>query len=156
MDRHEADGKPSEQLIRNQGAIPWLSQIVNDTGVKRTKALIAGLDLQTLNDEVSAAIDGDVIEDWVPTKAVVSVTGITGAANGDAEITIGTVSGGTQILGATAVGVSAADERVVIDLSGKVMDKIAGNATLFVKCTTADTGAGTALAVNVAIYGEVL
>jgi len=156
MAGREAGGRPDGALIRNQGAIPWLSQIVNDTGVKRTKAEIVGLDLQTLNDEVSAAIDGDVNDDWVPTIAVVSVTGITGAANGDAEVTIGTASGGTQILGATALGVSAADERVVIDLTGTVMDKIAGNATLFVKCTTADTGAGTALAVTVAIYGEVL
>jgi hypothetical protein len=115
------------------------------------------LELQTLNDEVSAAIGGLSTDAWVPTIAIATITAITGAANGDAEITIGTASGGTQILAATALtATNAVGESFVIDLSGTVRASIAGNATLYVKCTTADTGAGTSLVATVRVYGKAL
>lgn len=148
---------PSEKEIRNDGAIPFLSQITDDRTVcRRIGGSISGLDLQTLNDEISSSFGGEADEVIVPTLAIAHVTAITGAANGDAEITIGTAAGGTQIMAATALGVDADEEWVTIDLTGVARAAVAANADLFVKCTTADTGAGTALAVDVFVIGELL
>jgi hypothetical protein len=162
-------GRPAEKKIRNDGAIPWASQIVNDSDApgltvqaalnnnKRLRAIAEDLDLQTLNDEVSVALGGIAGDEWVPTMAIVDITAITGAANGDAEITIGTSAGGTQILAATALTATNADgEKFAIDLTGVVKASIAANATIYVKCTTADTGAGTVLTANIYLIGEIL
>jgi hypothetical protein len=172
MTRRNANGSPSETMIKNAGAIPYASQINNDsdyegTTVKdaldaleatvgvRLRAQAADLDLQTLNDEVSVALGGAATDKFVPTLLIVDITAITGAANGDAEITVGTATGGTQILTATALtGLNALNERISIDLTGATKAAIAGDATIYVKCTTADTGAGTVLTATATIIGE--
>jgi hypothetical protein len=174
MADRNADGTPTGVGLRQNGAIPYVSQIPNDStypgddlkdaldtvyttvGV-RLRGVAEDLELQTLNDEQTAVLGGTAITSWVPTMAVVHIKAITGAANGDAEITIGTTTGGTDILTATALtGVNALDEKMVIDLSGTVRPDILANATIYVKCTTADTGAGTALTADVYLYGEVI
>lgn len=174
MGLRNSDGSPTGLGLREAGAIPYASQIPNDstyTGANvgasldalqttvgvRLRAVAEDLELQTLNDEVSVALSGDSSDSWCPTMVIVNVKAITGAANGDAEITIGTASGGTQILTATALtGVNTLGERIAIDLSGTARASIAANGTIYVKCTTADTGAGTALTVDAYLYGEVI
>lgn len=162
-------GIPTGEQIKNAGAIPWTSQIPNDSNaggntlndalnaVSRLRGTATGLELQTLNDEVSVVLGGVSTNEWVPTLAIVDISAITGAANGDAEITIGTTSGGTQILAATALtDCNALGEKFVVDLTGVVKASIAANATIYIKCTTADTGAGTALTADVTLIGEIL
>lgn len=162
-------GRPTKKQIRNDGAIPWASQITNDSDApgdtlqevlnnsKSLRAMAEGIDLQVLNDDVSVALGGVSSDEWVPTMAIVDITGVTGAANGDAEITIGTAAGGTQILTATALtGANADGEKFAIDLTGVVKTSIAANSTIYIRCTTIDTGAGSSLTANVYLFGEIL
>jgi len=110
-----------------------------------------------LNDDVSGALPGSASDAWHPTLLIVNITAITGAANGDAEITVGTSAGGTQILTATALtDLNAVGEVIAIDLTGATKAAIAANDTIHVRCTTIDTGAGTVLTATCNIYGELI
>jgi hypothetical protein len=164
---------PTGKQLRVDSAIPYASQIPNDSNYAgdavgdaldnlyttvgvRLRAVAEDLELQTLNDEVSIALGGSASGVWHPTFAIVKIKAITGAANGDAEITIGTASAGTQILTATALtGLNADGESTIVSFTGAKAE-IAANATIYVRCTTADTGAGTALTADVYLYGELL
>lgn len=168
-----AKGLPNEQLIRNAGAIPYASQIPNDstypgtnvddalttlysTVGARKRVVIEDISMETLNDEQSTAIGEAATLQFTPTHMVVQVTDVGAgvAANGDMQITIGTATGGTQILTATAMtGLNTLNERFTATFSG-VRAAIAGNATIYVKVTTADTTAGAGHLANVYLYGE--
>lgn len=141
---------PTGKQIRQDSAIPYMSQITNDK-----KAIATDLDLKTATAEVTAPLKGDASAVWHPLYAIVKVTAITGVADGASAITIGTASAGTELVGATVTGLDADGESVIINFTG-VKAEIAGNATLFVRCTTADTGAGAALVASIHIFGEFL
>ena len=148
---------PTGKELRVDKALPYLSQIFDDRTIcRRIGGLASGVDLQTLNDEVSGSLDGLSDEVFVPTLLIAHATAITGAANGDAQITVGTASGGTQIMAATALGLDAAEEWVVIDLTGVARAAVAANADIYAKCTTADTGVGSALAADIYVIGELI
>jgi hypothetical protein len=148
---------PTGKELRVDSALPYLSQIVDDRAIcRRIGGLASGIDLQTLASAVSGSLGGPPDKVFVPTLLVAHATAITGAANGDAEITVGTAAAGTQIMAATALGLDADEEWVIIDLTGVARAAIAANAEIHATVTTADTGAGSALAADIYVIGEVL
>jgi hypothetical protein len=125
-----------------------------DIDMKRVK--VTGLAIDTLNDEVSTAIGGSSANLFVPNRIYVQIedVGAGAAATGDFEITVGTSTGGTQILAATAcTGCNTLNETFQIDVSG-VLPAITEDSTLFVKCTTADSTAGAGHLADIYIQGE--
>jgi hypothetical protein len=173
--RRNADGTPTGQAIRSEGAIPYASQIENDSSYPgtyvddalttlyttvgaRQRIKITGLAMPTLNNEQSTAMGGSASNQFAPTHAVVTVNnvGSGAAANGDMQITIGTSTGGTQILTATAcTGLNTINEKIVISLMGATKAAIPCNSTIYVKVTTADTTAGAGHLADVYLFGEV-
>lgn len=173
MSRNTND-KPSGSSIRNDGAIPFASQIDNDSTVAgafvsdaldtlkgsipvRVRAAVTGLAIDTLNDEQSVALTGVATDQFMPLVAIVHMedVGAGAAAAGDFEITIGISSGGTQILTATAcTGVIGVDTKLAIDLTGAAKVAMPADSTIYVKVTTADTTAGAAHLANCYIVGE--
>ena len=163
---------PSGVEIRKIAAIPFASQIPNDTGHEgesvgevidnigeRTVVLVEDISVETLNDEQSTAIGGDAAKQFVPTHAIIHMVDVGAglAANGDVAITIGISAGGTQILAATVcTNLIAIDTKFIIDLSAVVKPALAANATIYVKVTTADTTAGAGHLANAYIYGELI
>lgn len=172
MKRNTSD-RPSEYEIRVSGAVPFASQIPNDSdvdgltiadmvnalvlGVESRKAIL-GLAIDTLNDEKSVALGGLATDLWCPTRAIVKMAAVDGAAaTGDVEITIGIVSGGTEIAAATVcTNLINLNDTFMIDLSGVVKEEILANSTVFVKVTTADTTAGAGHLADVYLYGETI
>jgi len=120
---------------------------------------VQNLSVETLNDEQSVAIGGAAGNQFTPHRAVVQMidVGAGAAANGDMEITIGTASGGTQILTATAcTGLIGLNTRFIIDLSAVVKPAIGADSTIYVKVTTADTTAGAGHLADVYLIGDIV
>lgn len=92
---------------------------------------VAGANVLTLN--------GNATNQFIPKELV--FMGLTATAlNGDIELTVGTSVGGTQILPITPLtGLNTVSEKFVITLTG-LLPAIAGNASLDITVTTADTG----------------
>jgi len=160
---------PSGDAIRNAGAIPFASQIPNDANAEgntladvlnslgeRVRVVVEDLDIVTLNDEQSVAIGGVASKQFTPVTAIVHCTGVGGTLNGDAEITIGITSGGTEILTATAITVTALNDKFIIDLSAVKKAAMGGDATIYVKVTTKDTTGTAGSLANVYIIGEMI
>ena len=107
--------------------------------------------------QTNAALGGDGSGHFAPQRIVVHLLTLTGGAlNGDAQITVGTSAGGTQILGATALtGLDAADDVFIIDLTGH-FDAILDNATLHVEVTSIDSGGATGTTTTVTIEGRIV
>ena len=176
MARRNADGSPTGQSIRNDGAVPYASQITNDSaypGAKLDNALdtlyttvgarkfvkVSDLVIRTLNNEQSTAIGGSAANQFVPMYAIVHLkaVGAGAAANGDLAISIGTAAGGTQIKAAgVATGLTGLNSKFVFDLTGAVKAAIPCNGTVYAKVTTADTTAGIGHLADVYLYGEVV
>jgi len=127
---------------------------VNTIGNAAVESTHAGLALRTLNNEVAAVLNGTAAKKFIPEGIDFVVTAITGAPAGNAIVTVGTTAGGTQILPATSLtGLNAVGETFPVQITG-ILPSIAGTATLYVKCTTADTGAGSTLTATARIYGR--
>lgn len=125
---------------------------LDDAAVQATST--AALSLCTLNEEKSGAINGSATKKFKPLKILITCLTATGAPNGDAQITCGTSAGGTQICTATpTIGLATAGEVYEIGLSGE-FPAIAGNATIYFKCTTADTKGGATCVVTARIVGR--
>lgn len=126
--------------------------------LRMQRLAITGLAVDTLNDEVSAALGGVAADLFVPQKLIVHLedVGAGAAATGDFEITVGTATGGTQILTATAcTNCKDLNDCFTIAFAG-LQDAIAGNATIFVKCTTKDTSAGAGHLADAYLIGELI
>jgi len=131
-----------------------LQTAVNTIGNAVVESTHAGLALRTLNNEVAAALNGTATKKFIPEGIDFIVTALTGVPNGNAIVTVGTTAGGTQILPATPLtGLNAVGETFPIQITG-ILPSIAGTATLYVKVTTADTGAGSTLTATARIYGR--
>ena len=168
-------GKPTSRDIKINGAIPWASQIVDDSETPRgtvaesltevnaavggrKNALIEDLELDS-TDEQSVVLDGLATEQFAPLWAIVNMkdVGAGAIATGDVDISIGIASAGTEILAATEVtGLIAINTKKVIDLSAVVFPAIPANSEIFVKVTTKDTTAGAGHLADIAIIGEVI
>jgi hypothetical protein len=163
---------PTGKELRVDSAIPYASQIMNDStypgkyvddaldGVYTTigcrlRAVAEDLDLHTLNDEVSIALGGSASDAWHPTFAVVKVKTVTGTPSTPAEITIGTSTGGTQLVTATALtDLTTLGATLIISFTG-AKAAITADTTIYVKCTTAEAVASV-LTADVYVYGEIL
>jgi len=160
--------RPTEKEIRNDAAIPWASQIRNDApgnGIgtvadalaQAKRAVVTGLALDAVNEK-SVALGGLSTDEFVPTIATVQMAAVVGvAATGDVTITIGILTGGTEILLATAtVGLIDLNDKFSIDLTGVVKKAMPANSTIFVKATIKDTSAGAGHLADVFIDGNVI
>jgi len=116
------------------------------------KVVVASVDLKDGASDFSAPVPHSVDFNFVPTRAVVRCRTATALA-GDTSISIGTSAGGTQILASTPLtGLDAADETFLLDSLVAAISKIAGQATIYVKVTSVDTGtSGTA---DVELHGD--
>jgi hypothetical protein len=158
--------------LRNAGMIPATSQIPNNSNVvgqslndvlnsiqatvgARGMVKVAGLIPATVTDEKNAAIGGDGSNQFTPFMAIVHLSAVDGATpTGDFHITIGTSTGGTQILASTeCTGLLAKDGRFVIAIAG-LRGSILDNASIYVKIVTADTTAEVGTIADVYLYGE--
>lgn len=111
----------------------------------------ASLDIKVDESEVSAALNGDVSKQFVPTHIVIKVASAT-APNADGTINVGTSTDGSDILSAQALtGLDAAGKVRIVPLAEATYN-IAGNATLYVNVEAADSG--TALVVDVYVVGR--
>jgi len=169
MSRNTADA-PSQEEIRNNAAIPFASQIPNDTNAdgdsladvlnavpEKVSVLVEGLDAQSVNEQ-STAIGGASTNQFAPTHAIVHLQSIAGTAlAGDTDITIGIASAGTEILAQTeCTGLINVDDKFIIDLSAVVKPAMPADGTIFVKVVVADTNADDANLFNVTLVGEII
>jgi hypothetical protein len=87
----------------------------------------------------TAVLSGLAADTFIPTHVVVQCSNAEGMT-GDAQITVGTAAGGTQILGATPLtGLTAQNGFIVIPVASQVYGALAANATLHFEITTIDT-----------------
>jgi len=132
--------------------------VTNTTELAQSERVkVAAVAIDTLNDEQSTAIGGSAANEYVPSKIVGHLEAVGGvAATGDAQITVGTSAGGTQILPATPLtGFKDLNDHFEIVISG-LTDQITADSTLYVKCTTADTTAGAGHLADFYIVGEIV
>jgi len=141
--------------LRDPGAA-WTSTSVMQTIItgiadwlKLEQSTIEDVDIGTLNDEQSVVLGGLAATHLSPWRLTVHLHTVAGAPNGNAQIRVGTSSGGNQILADTALtGLDTQHTTFNIDLVG-VMPVLTADSTLYVKCTTADTGAAASTLINV-------
>lgn len=107
------------------------------------RVLVAGCQMDALNDEQTANIGGAAADEYVPTAIVFHVEEVVGvAANGDIQVSAGITPGGTEILPATPLlNLISLNDRFTVAITG-LTDTIPANSDLYVKVTTADTTAG--------------
>jgi hypothetical protein len=123
------------------------SALVTFAAGTRVRAHLTAIDLKALA-AYTGAVNGLSTDYFVPTNLTFRVTAAGGAAlNGNAQVTVGTSAGGTQILPATPLtGLSTIRTTFSIPIAGLVNVAIAGNSTLHCSVTFADTSAGTGTA----------
>jgi len=166
--RNPADA-PTSAEIRNNIAIPFASQIPNDSQSEgdsladvvnnlgdKIRVIVEDIDIVTLNDEQSVALGGPASKEFCPVTAILQCVGVGGTIAGDGEVTIGITSGGTQILAATASLAVLVNEKLVVDLSAVKKPAIPANSTIYVKVTKADTTGTAGSLINCVLMGEVI
>lgn len=119
---------------------------------------VTGCEMETLNNEQSTAIGGAAANEFVPELIVFHVedVGAGAAANGDIEVSVGTTTGGTQIMVATTLtNLISLNQRYVAVIDGLTSTMLA-NGTLYVKVTTADTTAGAGHLLDAYILGTIV
>jgi hypothetical protein len=117
--------------------------------LKLEQSTVEDVDIGTLNDEQSIALGGNAAKHLSPTHLTIYLHTVAGAPNGDAQIRVGTSSGGNQILADTVLtGLDTQHKTFVINIDG-VMPVITADSTIYVKCTTKDTGASASTLINV-------
>jgi hypothetical protein len=105
--------------------------------------------------ETTAALSGAAGQDFAPEQITIHLTAVGAPLNGNTAITLGTTTGGTELLPATTLtGLTTLNQTFAIVLTG-AFPAIAGNATLYLNVTSADTGAGTGTG-TVRIQGKLL
>lgn len=107
------------------------------------RAVSAAIDMKAVAN-TGVAIGGLAAQYFVPKSVVFHCTTVGGAGLvGDITVSLGTTAGGAEIAAAAPLtGLNTAHETFRWDLTG-VFPSIAGNATVYVNVTIADTGAGT-------------
>ncbi len=147
--------------LRSDGVDTWYTDTANvrelfaASGATAFASVAIAADVKAVA-ETNGALSGAAGQDFAPQTVTVHMDTFGAALNGDCIITIGTTTpGGTEILPLTTLtGLNALNETFQILLTGN-FPAIAGNATLYVNVTTADTGGGTGT-VSVVIEGKVL
>jgi hypothetical protein len=134
----------------------WGSEAVMQTIIagladwlKLAQGTVTVLDIGTLNDEQSIVLGGDASKHLRPWRFTVHLHTVAGSPNGDAQIRIGTSSGGNQILSDTPLtGLDGQHKTFDIDITN-VQPAITADSTIYVRVTTADTGASANTLCNV-------
>ena len=140
----------------HRGLVTGNPHVVLRSDLNFTRVNVSALSLETLNNEQSTAIGGAATDEFSPLYAIVQMedVGVGAAANGDAQITIGITTGGTEILTATVLtSLISLNDKFKIDLPG-LTAAIPADSTIYVKVTTADTGAGASHLGEAFIVGE--
>jgi hypothetical protein len=146
--------------LRCKGAGGWYSDKAEVRALfAASGALAVGVASMAINikavAETSAALSGGAGQDFAPEQITVHLTTVGAPLNGDAIIKVGTSSGGSQILPVTTLtGLTGLNQTYQIVLTG-AFPAIAGNATIYLNVTTADTGGGTGTG-TVKIQGKLL
>jgi len=121
------------------------------------RVLVAGCEMETLNNEQSTAMGGSAANEFVASAIVfhVEAVGVGAAANGDIAVTVGTTTGGTEILGITTLtNLISLNDHFIAVIDGLTVT-IPANSTLYVKVTSADTTAGAAHLMDAYVVGDV-
>jgi hypothetical protein len=114
----------------------FLDTIASVSGV--SSAIFLGVNLRTVASH-TAVLSYGATSLFVPNRLLVTATASTGIV-GDAKITMGTTVGGDDILPEAAVTGLNAIHKTVIFLIIDDVPAIAGNATLHLSVTSADSG----------------
>lgn len=150
----------SQVNLRSNGVNGWYSDkaevraLFAGSGALAVGTASIAIDVKAVA-ETTAALSGTAGQDFAPEQITIHLTAVGAPLNGNTQITLGTTSGGTQILPATPLtGLTALNQTFSIVLTGS-FPAIAGNATLYLNVTSADTGAGTGTG-TVRIQGKLL
>jgi len=138
------------------GSAAGLDSDATTFAATKPRVLVAGCELETLNDEESTAIGGSAANEFVPIALIFHIEDVGGgaAAAGDAEVTVGTSSGGTQILPVTVLtALNTLNERFVVPIAG-LTAAISADSTIYVKVTSADSTAGVGHLLDCYVVGE--
>jgi len=122
----------------------------------KPRVVVAGCEVETLNNEQSTAIGGSAANEFVPIALIfhMEAVGVGAAANGDVVVTVGITTGGTEILGVTTLtNLIALNTRFVVALTG-LTATIPADSTIYCKVTTADTTAGAGHLLDCYLIGE--
>jgi len=135
------------------------ANVVTNTAVlaEDERVLVAGCEMETLNNEQNTAIGGSAANEFVPSEIVFQVedVGVGAVANGDVEVSCGITTGGTEILPATTLtNLIALNDRFVAVITG-LTATIPADSSLYVKVTTADTTAGAGHLMDAYIKGTI-
>lgn len=118
------------------------------------QAVCTPLPAQTDEAEVTATLNGDVANKFIPESIVITVESTTGAVAGDGTVNVGTTTGGNEIASAQALtGLDAAGKSRRIPLSAATYAAIAGNATIYANVEANDSTA-TTLVLSVRVFGK--
>lgn len=123
----------------------------------KLRVVLTGLDVTTLNDEVSMSIDKSNIDEFIPMSVIAHMSSVNGAAaTGDIQITMGTTPGGTDIISTTTLtSLIGLNNRFVIKLSG-VIATIPAGGTIYCKVVTQDSSAGNGHLSDIYVIGEMI
>jgi len=117
------------------------------------QAFCTGLAIETDENEVSDALDGDSAESFVATDVILVVTEVDGSVAADGTVNIGTSSDGSELLSAQALtGLDTVGDARWIPLSEATF-VIAGDATIYANVEAADSTA-TSLTLDVYLIGR--
>lgn len=120
------------------------------------RVVVTSVAVDTLANEQSTALTGAATDEWVPLYAIFHMedVGAGAAATGDASVSIGITSGGTEILAGSALtGLVNLNSHYKIEITG-LTEAIPGDSTIYVTVTAADSTAGAGHLVDAYIVGE--
>jgi hypothetical protein len=127
--------------------------VVTRAELSLTEARIQNCTLDAVAN-FNAAVGGTNANQFVPLQIVCICTAEVGALNGDAQIQIGTSAGGAELMAAFPLtGLVDPNQKYVALFTGHV-PVLAGDATLHVRVTSADTGAAAGDFLDVYIIGR--
>lgn len=141
-----SDGTDHADVGTNTSAI---AAIVDD----HIRAEIPGNDVTTDESEVSAALSGNVGDQFSPTFVVLTVTHVGGVIAADGTINVGTTTDGAEILsGHVLTGLTTVGTQRHIPVKGNTFD-ILGNATIYCNIESEDSTA-TTLTIDCHVLGR--
>jgi hypothetical protein len=130
-----------------------LNRIVSLFTDRYIEGTVTGISVLGGATNYNGALNGLSGSQFVPTHAIVTCTAAGGALNGDAQIQIGTTNGGAELMAAFPLtGVTGVGTKHLVQFTGAI-PALVGNATLYVRMTSAD-GSGNTGTVKVDFFGN--
>jgi len=147
---------PTLAVTNFTGSAAGLDSDATTYAASKPRVLVAGCELETLNDEESTAIGGSAASEFVPTLVIFHIedVGVGAAAAGDATVTVGITTGGTEILPTTTLtGLNTLNEHFSVPVAG-LTEAITADSTIYCKVTSADSTAGAGHLLDCYVVGE--